>query len=503
MRNRSAAGNLSLFALLLSGISLISLWLLNHQYSNENALLHWSKILMIWSSDQNVLESFGLSYPHLPLYLLLPFHYLPGLNDWQAPYLLYAAIGSATLVLWFHHLGQRGYHIGIRILLVLVCATHPFFLWSVTSGSEKALSLLLFYLLCFSFVRMTHYGDVRAFVAVGLVMAIYFFADARALLLFVALLPLIAFIAPPRMISTAPGSVYLVLYLPLLISVLAWCYLNWIFYGDPLLFLESPESTFLGAKHHIEQFQWLQSAGGKWLQPLLTALIFILLAYPILIWLARRASHHKMLLRSMLVIFLHPVLAVTIGTHEYFLSHPAEMLFLFGTGVMAIIIMLPRQRKSHQLVLVGLLALGNVGGWLAFSWIPTPEMQRWQQALAGNTVAAPHAADERLGIWLAEHRLPTLIDNRAGYRVIVSRGDAHDLILPFMDSFKLNLMRRAPVATQIAVTAPDSPQAAQDGVGQRYPQLYAQGLPGYRLVYDDDVWRVYRREGNDENVHPG
>ncbi len=53
----------------------------------------------------------------------------------------------------------------------------------------------------------------------------------------------------------------------------------------------------------------------------------------------------------------------------------------------------------------------------------------------------------RSAIWdafCAANRLPTLLDERAGYRIIAARGDTKGLVLSYMPEFKLALQRADP-----------------------------------------------------------
>jgi hypothetical protein len=199
-----------------------------------------------------------------------------------------------------------------------------------------------------------------------------------------------------------------------------------------------------------------------------------------------------LLFRSTVVFFLHPLLALFMATYAFFIDHPVGILFLFSAGLMAIFILLPRLAKEQRKTLVLLLVLGNIGGWLVMSYVPTPDMRNWKQAFSGNYLPNVYEPENRLGQWLAVNRYPTLIDNTKGFRAILARQDALGLILPSSQEYKLALKNRVLLIDQIVVMDPKSIDAAKDEVTQRYPTLYEHGLPNYHLVYDQDYWRVYR-----------
>ncbi|MBN4080123.1 hypothetical protein JYT31_00510 [Beggiatoa alba] len=496
-RHISHQQSLLLFTLLAIIFSAISVWLVQNGYLNDSALLRWAKVRMLLDADEIRLEHIGLMYPHLPIYLLIPFFYIPNLATPIAPYLLSALVGALLLTLWNQHLSARISANSTRWALVLLAACHPLFLWSITSGSEKALSLLMFYLLCYSLIRTARYQDMRSIILLGVVLATYFFIDERTLFLFIALLPLIPLCAPQRMLRYSPISVYTIISLPLAAAILSWLYLNWIFHGDPWLFLTAPESSFLGAKLAAHESRWLMSVGGEWLMPILISLLWTLTSYPVLIWLTLRTFHNRQALRNMVVFFLHPMLAVGIATSSFFLVHPIEMLFIFSAGVMAATLMLPPLRPGHQRITLAAMMLSIAGGWLTLYGSHTPDMLHWRQAMAGPILGEGYAAaDNRLGQWLSAHRAATMIDDRVAFRAIAARGDAKGLLLPFMIEFKQLMRWRSPQAEQIVTLDPAHPQAHLDTITQNYPRLFQHGAANYRLVFEQEHWRVYRRRGS-------
>lgn len=483
------------FLVLTFAFSALSLWLLARGYVSDFALHRWAKALVFADVGEMRIENIGLLYPHAPIYLLAFASWLPGLHSAHLPYLLAALAAAATLALWNHHLAHKGYGRSRRWALLALAATHPMLLWAVTSGMHNALTLLVFYLFAWGCVRIAQLRDVRSIIFVGVVMVLLFFTDERTGYIFAALLPLVPFLAPRRLVLESPLSAYVLIAFPLAVAVVAWVYLNWIFHADPWLFLSATESSFRGAWNEVQAQPWLQFAGGGWLAPFGVGVVLGAACFPAPLWLAWRFRRHRRALRTVLVLFAHLLVALAMASADYFLSHPASILFLLGAVAMAAVLLVPRLADADFRTLVGLMLAGNLAAAALMSLDDSAEVADWRSTLAGGPPRAEQfAADQRLGRWLADHRLPTLIDDRVAYRAIVARGDAKDLLLPFDSRFKLELKRRAPEVPQLAMVDPRHPAAAQDRIAQRYPDLFASGLPGYVLAYDRDHWRVWRRE---------
>jgi hypothetical protein len=497
---------LLIFALSLTILGTTAIWLLDHAFISDMALNRWAKILALMGAGDFRLENLGLLYPHAPAYLLIPFYYLPNIIKPAAPYFVSCIFGALLLTIWNYHLQEKRYALSDRVLMVVLVAIHPLFLWAVTSGVQNGLSLVMFYLLYLASVRLIREADTRSFIMLGLVLAGYFFVDERTFFIFIAFLPLLPLIAPRNMLDASPASVYLVITMPLIISIIGWAYLNLVFENGAWHFVNSPYASFRGAWQKTPDVEWLREYGGDFLKPMLISFAIGIVSYPVILWLIARARRHLKLLRGTEVLFVHLGLASGFATAAFFLSHPVDMLFLSAAGVMAGIVLLPHEPLWKRRGLYALLLASVVGGWLTLIWKPTEEMHRWIDAFRGVQLEDKFAGDTSLGQWLNANRVPTLIDDHAAYRAIVARGDAEGLLLSFSPQFKTTLRSDHPYIEQIAVLDPMYSNRDQDAHGQdmltqrmpdmvtqRYPELYRKGMEGYRLVYDKDHWRVYRR----------
>lgn len=483
--------SLRLFLALVAGFSLISVWLLAHGHSGEFNGQRWAKVLSTIGADGFRLEDIGLLYPHAPIYLLALFRSLPGMADPTLPYFLSALCVAATFTLWNTHLRNKGYAAGTRLAFVALVACHPFVLWSATAGFHNALTLLMFYLFCYGCYLVICLRDVRSLVFVSMTLAVFFFTDERTLYIFLALLPLIPLLAPRPMMEASTASVYGVLAFPVTLAIGAWFYLNWIFHGEPSLFLDAPEASFRGAWHAVDASSWLLARGGEILSPLALPPLLAAAAFPLPLWLLWRYRGHDRFRRAAVVLFMHPVIAIALATTGFYLAHPVEILFLLAAVAMSLLLVAPRQERS--LPLLALLAAGNLGGWVVLAGEEHADVRAWRDSLLARASTAADDADRRLGEWLRVHRAPTLLDDRAGYRAIAARGDAAELLLPHQEEFKRALRQRDWAPAQVALVRPSDPRAALDAVTRFAPGLYWHGMDGYRLVFDDDPWRVYRR----------
>lgn len=480
------------YVLLASLFAGCSFWLFAHGYRNEAAIRSWTQILGILDAPHTRLEYLTLAYPHLPLYLLIPFRYVPGLDTPLAPAFLAALLGSGLLACWYQQLG-RGLGQPYRLLAVGALLGNPLILWSLTTSGTHAIALVLVYVLCLAIAHLATAGEIRSFMMVGCTLALLFFADERTPYLVVAFVPLLPLLLPTGILRRGAVSAYLAVFQPVVFAVLGWSYLNWMFFQDPWHWLLVPESAFRGAWAEIGTHPWLRDHGGQLITPLVLSAVFAVILSPWLVWLLGCLGFNTPEWRACFVMTALPVIATALATADSFLPHPLLMLFLLVPAMMAGVVLWPQGAKRQRVLLIAILGMSTVLSWGSVFWFSSPDFANWAAALRGRTVPPTRVADARLGAWLGVHRDPTLLDGRLAAWVVAARGDAHGLRLPFTREFRLNLLDQL-AAPQVAVPDPTIGLGASDRLNQRYPKLYGQGWPGYTLVYDDPPWRVYRRD---------
>jgi hypothetical protein len=87
-----------------------------------------------------------------------------------------------------------------------------------------------------------------------------------------------------------------------------------------------------------------------------------------------------------------------------------------------------------------------------------------------------------------------LVDTDNAPEVVVGRGDAQGLLPPSDPRFTLVLLFNQLNTPFVAVPDPQSATGAADRIDRAFPALYRHGAPGYRLIFENAIWRLYGRE---------
>ncbi|EAU54619.1 hypothetical protein [Mariprofundus ferrooxydans] len=491
-RNYGGKAVLALIALAMCGVTI---WLLSNDFQLAAATQRWAMVTGALGASDVLLENLSFLQPHFPLYVLVPFYFIPGLDTGAAPYLVALLAATFLLFMWDRHLKEVEISGFRHALLAILIVSHPAFLWAATSGGHLMLSMIAFYMLYRSAQHVITEHDIHSYISLAVVFLIFFFVDSSAIFIFVALLPLLVVIAPIRTVMVSPVGLYLIVGTPFAFAVGTWAYMNWIFEGDPLFFITNADSAFMGGMLHIQDFPWLQQYGGQFFMPLIAATGYMLVAYPVSVYLLLDTMDNSYRFRASFVLLLHPLIAIAIATSQYYLMHPFEILGLLSAGVMAELTFIKMQSRREFVLLVIFMFISSVGGWWLFSQAGNPEMKHWMQALQGDTHQdSSNDADLALGLWLKHNRQQTMLYDRDAYEVIAARGDAKGLVLSFSNEYKSNIRERIPNVAQIAVPDPTTVRGRRDKLNIRYPNLYDFGMKGFSIVYDHLGWRVYRKK---------
>ena len=300
----------------------ITIWLLSNGFQFEGATQRWATVVGALGSSDVLLENLNFLQPHLPLYVLIPFYYIPGLDTGAAPYLVSVLSAAILLFMWDRDLREVDISTFRHALLAILIVIHPAFLWAATSGGYLVLSMITFYMLYRSAQHIITEHDIHSYISLAVVFLFFFFIDGSAIFIFVALLPLLVVIAPLRTIMVSPASLYLIVGTPFAFAVATWGYMNWIFEGDFLYFITNADSAFMGGMLHIQEYPWLQQYGGQFFMPMIAATGYMLIAYPVSIYLLLDTMNNSYRFRASFVLLLHPLIVIGIATSQYYLKHP-------------------------------------------------------------------------------------------------------------------------------------------------------------------------------------
>jgi hypothetical protein len=76
---------------------------------------------------------------------------------------------------------------------------------------------------------------------------------------------------------------------------------------------------------------------------------------------------------------------------------------------------------------------------------------------------------------------------------VLGRGRACGILRPQSEAFTLALLFDRIDAPFIAVPDPQSNAGVNDRLDKAFPSLFREGTPDYRLIYQNNTWRLFAR----------
>lgn len=410
----------------------------------------------------------------------------PGLG-FGIPHLISGTLAAILLASWYKTMRDSGFATTRSMLATLLLGSNPLFWRAAAEGPSFMLLHLGYWLFVLGMFQLRRGHRINDLILVALGLAMVGFAHPFGLFLVFGALPFIALAIPPDRLRTSPASVFLVLLFPLAFALLAFCYVNWIFAGEPFRFLLSlsRESIGLGTTNSISP-GLSQASGG--LLPGALAAIAIVAACPIAVSMFVLTYRLPALRLAILGLIGHLVSSALLASAFGLLPPLGLVASLSVTLSVATAVRWPHERPDRPGILM-LLTAGLAACVLIAAVDPASETQRWRGSLFGFPVSHGDAELSAIATKIKD-RDQILFDAEAIPSVVALRGSAKGIWTADSLPFQLSALRQTVDADMIIVRDPQSAQGS-DRVGRLFPQIYDQGYPGYARIYTGERWRIY------------
>ncbi|KGE51228.1 hypothetical protein WCN79_19480 [Xanthomonas axonopodis pv. vasculorum] len=158
------------------------------------------------------------------------------LHRWNLPFQVWPCVAVAAnalflSLLWRDLAGVFGR--GWASALTLLVGCNPLFLLPIAAGGSQAVGLLAFYGLCRILRRLQAPVEAFTYLRIAGWLCILLCLDLQTLALSTMVAPWLLLVMPPQMLRKAPGSFYLVCYLPFAFLVGIWAYVNLVVFNAP------------------------------------------------------------------------------------------------------------------------------------------------------------------------------------------------------------------------------------------------------------------------------
>lgn len=430
------------------------------------------------------------SYPTLPFFVT-SFLELVSPNGTPVPALLAAGVLALLSGAWALAFRAAGMSWLFAVPATLLIALHPAMLAACLTGVADMCFAGFLYLFVMALFDLRARTAAPGVMAVGLTLVGLAFSHPIGAAIAIAVLPSLPFAIRPTLVANSAFNVMLALMFPTLFAVGAFSYVSWVFPGEGWSFLAAPAESLAGWS--AEAAPLLRGLTGSLAldATLVTSAALVLGApvVPIVIgWVRERAP----LVAPPVVFAATIALAAAVAAATGLFGSPAALAVATPILAAAVVARVPTVRE-HSRIVLALLAAGWLGGCLGLVLIEPRAATQLRAALDPgvadrarlDTLALGGATIERDGV---------LVDTDNAPAIVLGRGQSRGLIAPGDPDFAIALLFARIDAPYVAVSDPHSAAGIRDQINKRFPQLYRDGIPGYRLVYRNTTWRLYERQ---------
>lgn len=477
----------ALVMLLVVALIALTLSMQARGYASASDLDLWGRTLLA-NGGLLSLEDVVTAYPPLPYIATIVLSAtIPALGE-ATPLVLSAMLAAGLAGAWFSKLREFGYGPATSLAIVLVMTLNPLFLRAVAEGAGFILLHWGIWLLALGMFNLRRGHRVNDIILVSVALILVSLSHPFGLVLAFASIPFIALVIPPAQLRASPREVFLVLLFPVLFTLVSFAYVNWVFAGEPLHFVEAMSQEMMGTSS--------VSIGPQGV-PLFTGILTglaIIAACPLGIALLVKTRNLPPLSFAVTALLGTLVSASLLAALLGVL--PPIMLIGGLGGTLGVVCAIRWPRSPARPGTIATLLFGGLMGSLVVTFADvSAESTRWQAALTGKHVTAPDT--ELAGLAQAiSGRDAVLFDAEAVPAVVAARGDASGLWTADTTEFQFAGLQSVPQAHIVVVRSRES-GAGTDRVGRMFPAMFERGAPQYDLLYDGRRWRAYARRSEE------
>jgi hypothetical protein len=305
-----------------------------------------------------------------------------------------------------------------------------------------------------------------------------------------AAVPYLVFAVRPVLVANSAFNVVIALVFPTVFSLGAFTYMSWVFPGNGWSFYSARSESLSAWTAGVSNLFGGGLTGIRALDAAIAFATAMLLGAPLALVAARRIRLRRPLLAPLAVIAATTVTAAAISVATGLFGDPSAVYVAAPVLCAIAIIRIPAARE-HAGHMLALLVIGWLGGALALALVDP-------RAMSQLSATEVNPDRERLDALKLGHATighdGVLIDTDNAPAAVVGRIDAHGMLSPATEAFNLAILLARIDAPYFAVPNPQSATGQQDRLSRSFPLLYRNGEAGYRLVYQNDTWRLYGRK---------
>jgi hypothetical protein len=414
--------------------------------------------------------------------------------DAPAPALVAAALLAIFAVSCFLLLRKAGLPLVAASFMTVLIAFHPALLRAVVAGPGDMFLAVFLLMLCLGLYDLRNRSDTSEVMHVGIALMALAFSHPMGAAIAFAIIPFLAFVVRPSLVAHSAFNVTVALVFPTFFAIAAFSYVAWVFPGDGWTFFAAPAQSLALWTASVEQLLGDRLFAIPALEASVTMALALAIGAPAAVVLLIMVRRRRPVVVPAAV-FVAAVLAATaISVLSGLFGDPAAMVVAAPVLGAAVLMRVPIARERLALVST-LLALGWFGGFWSLALADPVTVSTLRADFAPNANSSRVEALAAGGASAGHDGVMVDVNNSPAF--VLGRGSAAGLLGPQSEAFALALMFARLDAPFVAVPDPLSAAGANDRLDKAFPLLFSTGLPGYRIIYQNNTWRLFERINNE------
>ena len=437
------------------------------------------------------------AYPTLP-FLSTTLVVLVAPDGTPAPTLVAAVLFALIVGYLFVSYRRAGSSLLAAGFATVAIAFHPAMLRAAIGGPADmflALGLLAFSRALYALRARSGTSEVMT---VGLVMLALSFSHPMGAAIAFATLPFLAFAVPPVLAGTSAFNLVGALTFPTLFGMAAFLYVSWIYPGAGWSFFAGPAEALSNWTAEMARVLGGGPSGWLALDAGLAMGAALMLGAPVAVVGLVQIHRRRPLVDPALVFVATMITATVISVSTGVFGDPAALTVAAPALAAVVMARLPTMRPGRVATIL-LLALGWFGGAVSLTLIDPAAVEHAAAVITG--AGSESAKLDVLGAGGASvGKAGVLADTDNAPAFILGRGSARGLLGPASEPFALALLFARLDTPFVAVPDPQSAAGVNDRLNKAFPDLFRHGAPGYRVIYQNNTWRLFKHYKDESHL---
>jgi hypothetical protein len=325
--------------------------------------------------------------------------------------------------------------------------------------------------------------------SVGLALVALAFSHPLGAAFAFAAVPFLVFAVRPALVAYSPFNVVIALIFPTVFAIAAFSYVSWIFPGDGWTFLAAPAQSLSLWAAAVTRAFGDRLTGSLSLCASLAMAVTLVIGAPIAVVMPLFVRQRRPLIVPAEIFATIAIVATALTVLTGFFGDPTAIVIAAPVLAATIVIRIPLARERPGLT-VALLLWGWFGGLtglvlvdpIAVNYFHGAAIRGGSERIDALTAGGAVAKDD--GILVD-------VDNAPAF--VLGRGRVRGILGPQSEPFTLAMLFDRIDTPFVAIPDPQSSTGVNDRLDKTFPNLFREGAPGYRVIYQNNTWRLFAR----------